>query len=421
MVTIIRKKIFNFYATVISSIALYPTIIAFGLFLLALYLVNTDNISVAEWIQKHARFLAISDADAARTVLATIIGGVISLTVFSFSMVMLTLNQASTNFSHRILPGLISEKNNQIVLGVYLGTAVYSLIVLLSIRSDSSKSSVFLLSVLIAMILFINCLALFIYFINSISTNVQIDNIMNDLYTTCNSDMVELAKQDEILKRGMSSIAKTTVVRSKVSGWYFGIVRDQILKDCQDHKMNLYIKPYIGQFITEGQEIFHFDHTMDTSFVKKIHDSMTITEKFLGQDSYRSGFELLTEIGLKAMSPGINDPATALVTLEYLSDLFAKRAKIANHDIQHTHDKQFVVITNRKSFEELLNDTISQYRLYCKDNVVVMNKIKALLDRLPKVECHQASYLTCINSQVEATKYDIDQYIKNPYDLKEQD
>ncbi|MFP3759150.1 DUF2254 family protein, partial [Cupriavidus sp. SIMBA_020] len=73
-------------------------------------------------------------AENARTILSTLAGSIISLTVFSFSMVMVVLNSASASLSPRVVPGLITRKSHQMVLGFYLGSIIYSIIMLININ-----------------------------------------------------------------------------------------------------------------------------------------------------------------------------------------------------------------------------------------------------------------------------------------------
>ncbi|MBK7570359.1 MAG: DUF2254 domain-containing protein [Bacteroidetes bacterium] len=68
-----------------------------------------------------------SDASTARSIISSIAAGIITLTVFSFSMVMIVLNQSASQLSNRILDKLIGSRFQQVVLGVYVGTIVYSL------------------------------------------------------------------------------------------------------------------------------------------------------------------------------------------------------------------------------------------------------------------------------------------------------
>ena len=102
----IKNKVYALYLDIISSIAFYPTLITFSMFMLALALLSWEDNDATKWLIERHPYFVITNADTARTILGALIGGIISLTVFSFSMVMVLLNQASSNFSHRLLPGL---------------------------------------------------------------------------------------------------------------------------------------------------------------------------------------------------------------------------------------------------------------------------------------------------------------------------
>ena len=408
----LRKRTIDFVKILSSSIAFYPTLISVGLFLLAIYLVKTEFDGATVWLKDNAPFLAIASADAARTILATIMGGIISLTVFSFSMVMITLNQASTNFSPRILPGLVSEKKNQVVLGFYLGTTIFSLIVLLSIKPNSELHSLSVLSVLITIFLFIFCLALFIYFINHISTSIQIDNIMNKIYNETLSNVERLIESDENRKDHVVDSMNSTLICKK-SSFYHGALQNQILKICTDYKVNIHIVASKGQLVLEGNELFRYDVAQNKEMEAMIVDAMSISGDHRVADTFTNGFSQLTEIGLKAMSPGINDPATAIITLNYLTNLFSARARIFDYDLAFTDDKQYRLSANRLSFGKLLDDCMSQYRLYCKENLIVMVKLKELLYALSKLEHKDNSNMHHIQFQIDALNLDAKEYITN--------
>ena len=126
--------------------------------------------------------LVLEDGDTALTVLSACIGGLISMMVFSFSMVMLLLSQASSNFSPRLLPGLISDKTHQVILGTYLATILYNIFTLFSIEPNDEKYTLPGLSILLGIILTIFCLCLFIYFIHNISQSIQINNILDSIF-----------------------------------------------------------------------------------------------------------------------------------------------------------------------------------------------------------------------------------------------
>jgi uncharacterized membrane protein len=134
-------------------------------------------------LKHHVNAGLVRNAENARLILGTLVGGIMTLMVFSFSMVMVVLNNASASLSPRVIPGLISDKGHQKTLGFYLGTILYSLLLITSIEQNST-TRVPSLGVLICLSLGIACLGLFVHFIHSISRSIQVEYILNNLYHT---------------------------------------------------------------------------------------------------------------------------------------------------------------------------------------------------------------------------------------------
>ncbi|MCM8539555.1 MAG: DUF2254 domain-containing protein, partial [Lentisphaeraceae bacterium] len=125
----------NNYQKVIDSIAFYPVFIAFLFLIGSTLLISFDFSEMGMKLKGHFKWLNLEDASTVRSIVSAIAGGVISLTVFSFSMVMVVLNQAASQMSNRVLDKLIGNRFQQVVLGVYIGTIVYAFF-LLSMVSD---------------------------------------------------------------------------------------------------------------------------------------------------------------------------------------------------------------------------------------------------------------------------------------------
>ncbi|MGB5822026.1 MAG: DUF2254 family protein, partial [Saonia sp.] len=169
LMNILLKFVKSNYRRVIRSIAFYPVLISVLCVLLAMLALTLENWDVIRTIKKNIPYIFIQDYETARSILSVFIGGIISLTVFSFSMVMVVLSQASSNFSPRLLPGLISSNKHQIILGIYVGTLLYCIIILTSLGALGIDADTIGLSTMLAAVLTMVCIGLFVYFIHSIS------------------------------------------------------------------------------------------------------------------------------------------------------------------------------------------------------------------------------------------------------------
>ena len=102
-----------------DKIAFYPSIIALFGILLAYFMLFLEEKGITKYLLEYIPDVVVNNTETSRSLLTTFIGGLISIMVFSFSMVMILLNQASSNFSPRLLPELISNRRHQLILGFY--------------------------------------------------------------------------------------------------------------------------------------------------------------------------------------------------------------------------------------------------------------------------------------------------------------
>ena len=111
----LKESFYKTYRLIIGSIAFYPTIIAVVFFIVAMLMMAFEYQGFAGDIKSRISFLLVNSQEDARLILGTLVGSIISLMVFSFSMVMLVLNRATATLSPRVIPGLITDKSNQVV------------------------------------------------------------------------------------------------------------------------------------------------------------------------------------------------------------------------------------------------------------------------------------------------------------------
>ncbi len=127
-----------YYNKITESIAFIPAIIAIGFLLLSWGMLEIDFSPWGKQLKGGLSWLSLKDASTARSIISTVAGALISLTVFSFSLVMIVLNQAASQMSNRVLTSMIENRFQQVILGFYIGTIVYALFLLSTIRDINS-------------------------------------------------------------------------------------------------------------------------------------------------------------------------------------------------------------------------------------------------------------------------------------------
>ena len=149
----VPRKVADSYREMINSIGFYPSVLSVGFLFFAIITMSVEYLAPVEQLKSFISVVLVDSAENARTILSTLAGSIISLTVFSFSMVMVVLNSASASLSPRVVPGLITRKSHQMVLGFYLGSIIYSIIMLININKlEGGSTAIPSIGVLFALI-----------------------------------------------------------------------------------------------------------------------------------------------------------------------------------------------------------------------------------------------------------------------------
>lgn len=345
------------YLRVIHSIAFYPVIITVGFLFLSLLTLELDFSETGRHIKSTYGWMRLQDPSTARTILATIAGGIISLTVFSFSMVMIVLNQAASQMSNRTLDSMIGNRFQQVVLGFYIGSIVYALFLLSTIRELKSGMDIPALGVYFAVLLTVVNIFLFIYFIHYVTQSVKFNTIISrthnetrhSLDLLCTLKEVEAFTEPEMKQRS---------VGMPYSDYFQGFNKEALLKFTQHHNLVVKFLYPAGTYLLKDTPVLTlYYEQMPTHEV--VQDLILLLDIFNGhpiENNPYYGYHQLAEVAIKALSPGINDPQTAVLSLHALTDLLSHQLNdympLVYVDEQDTQRIATVTWTFEKLFTE---------------------------------------------------------------------
>ncbi|MGO2358359.1 MAG: DUF2254 domain-containing protein [Mesonia sp.] len=395
-------KIKSFFHTIEDNIAFYPTLLSFLGFNFAMLMLYLEDKGISAFVIEHAPPLVINNADTAKTLLSFLTGGIISIMVFSFSMVMVLLNQASSNFSPRVLPGLISKRNHQYVLGMYLATILYNTFTLVGIDpKETDKYQLPGFSVLIGIALTVLCFFAFLYFIHSISKSIQVNSILEGIYGKAKDRMLMLVDKERKEAPNFPDTSDWKNYKSKETGYLQTFAAANLINICEENGIELKIIPIPGAFVLKGIPMIQTSKDIDEELVEEILSNFNFAQGEIVDDNYALAFKQISEIGIKAMSPGINDPGTAINTIDYLTELFAIRLQ-KNDDTIITKDDKSLIYINTINFSELLYQVMVSYRTYCKHDMTCVQKLFIMIKYLLFQQTSNDHYH---NSLISEAKY----------------
>ncbi len=314
------------YTRVINSLAYYPVLIALALGLLSLVLITASNTPVDKFLEDLIPALGELEGSAARELLSVVTAGSISITVFSFSMVMLVLSQAASVYSPKILDGLIKDKRPQRIMGLYIGTVVYCLPHLLL---SSHQKSISTTAVVVAISLAIANMFVFISFIHFVSQSIKPGEICRRIFKQASHrpyTELKLKRNARLGHQQPPDSGNWLKVNTLRSGYFQDIELQKLYDFCEEEDIQLHILHNIGDYLLEGMPLVAIKGR------KQIEEELesTINRHFLFynlEDIDRNpyyAYRQLSEVAVKAMSPGINDIGTTRIAIDYLTDLIAQ-------------------------------------------------------------------------------------------------
>ena len=274
-------------------------------------------------------------ASAARSVLAAISGSLISVITTAFSLTIVAFVLASGQYTPRLLRSLTADRGLQVVLGTYIATFVYSLLVLRIVRTAESESAAFIpvISVTTAVVLAILCVALLIYFIQHVMNLIQPSTIVQRIQDETLEPLAGLDdldgppeeeddQEENPNLKGLPAEAPLEI-RAQQGGYVQYLDVDAIVEAVSAARDPEFIEiPFSpGHFVAAGLPVARIwpareDTELDSGTEDKVRQAVVFgKERAFGQD-FTFGLRQLTDIALKGLSPSTNDPTTAMQAMD---------------------------------------------------------------------------------------------------------
>ncbi|ORV45470.1 hypothetical protein AWC01_01485 [Mycobacterium doricum] len=330
-------------------------------------------------------------ADAAREVLSAIAGSLITVTSLTFSLTLITLQLASSQYSPRLLRTFAADRVVQHTLALFLATFVYALTVLRTIRSnDESDDFVPQLSVTLAYLLTVLSVAALVLFLGHLVRQIRVETLLDQVRgdTIATAERVFRRRADVGAHPAMPTAESADMIESRSSGFLVEIDEDALLATATHHDIVLWVDRRVGSPLIAGVPAARCrsrsGDPLDEQTLGAVREQVsralrTGAERTSAQDP-EYGLRQLVDVVVRALSPGINDPTTAVhglhsctVALSHLLD-YELGPQVLTDD-QH---RARVVVT-RPTFGDLLELVCFQPRLYGADDPAVLQALMSSL------------------------------------------
>ena len=393
----LRHRARSLWIALTSSLWFIPGIMVGASLLLAIVLVEVSARIDHEALERLPRLFG-AGASGSRDMLSTIAGSVITVTGVTFSITIAALALASGQYTPRVLRTFMADRSNQVVLGTFVGVYAYCLVVLRTIRGGDEGTFIPSVAVLAGFLLALVSVGVLIFFIHHIASALQASTILdrvrhateraiNDLFPDTVGDAVDEDAESAEATRARADFTWTNIP-AKRTGYIQSVDTDGLLSFSRDHQVIVRMEHAVGEFVTGGVPLVSVarssapdaDHAFPVGDVPQdVVDSanslFTINAHRTVEQDAAFGFLQISDIALKALSPGINDTTTAVHCVDHLGALLACVAQRRIAPRARGEDSELQVIARGPTFEGLVSLALDDVRRNAKGNVTVLGRL----------------------------------------------
>lgn len=342
----------------------------------------------------HAWWVFEGGAEGARGVLSTIAGTMITVATTAFSITIVAIQLGSSQYSPRILHGFTGDRGNQLVLGTFIATFAYTVLVLRSVRSETADQVVFVpaLSVTVSIVLAFVAIGSLIYFFHHATRTIQasavIERAAEDTFGLIDD---RLSDGNERTDEGViETVERHDMVPflSRKSGYVSAIDVGRLAEVGSKHGVVISLPVQVGMHLLSNTPVAQIPNSSLANMEDNDRESLGAAiraaisigmERTLEHDLLL-GFRQLSDIAVKALSPGINDPTTAVTAIDRMGEALLRVRETSSTTVfqwgsQKTGGVRFETI----GLQNVLDESIPQIRHFGASDVMVMMHLLKVL------------------------------------------
>ncbi len=378
------------------------------------------------------RWLLIGDPDGARTFLSTVAGSMITIAGVTFSITIAAFVQASTQFGPRLLNNFMRDRGNQIVLGTFVATFVYCLLVLRAVRSGASGGFIPHLSLLAAIGLTIASVGVLIYFFHHVSTSIRAEYIINHIGQDLEAAIERLYPEQlrvRWFEQGLRSPddipppfeKEARPIPAARSGYVQAIDHEELFRLAikEDLLVRLTCRP--GDFIPLENPLALIwpPGAIDDRLIETVNKAVVIGVQRLALQDVEFLLNQLVEMAVRALSAAINDPFTAIHCIDQITTTLAQLAeRRIPRGYQYDSGERLRLIRDIETFRGVVELAFNPIRQYGRGCVAVTIR---LLEALAVIAAHTqtAEQRETLAHQADLIKHGADAAIPADHDRQD--
>lgn len=365
------------------------------------------------------------DSKSAHQVLGIIATAVITIISVVFSISILTLSIAANLLGPRLIPNFIRKGQTQFVIGVFTGTFVYSVIILASMDRYHQIPQ---LSVLIAIVLSFLSFIVLIYFIHFVCQNIQVEYTLTNIMKSLNDSIEREFCTNKVIQPDKEVVAKWLhtmhhyTIDNQTPGYIQTIDYKALASYASKHNMVIEVLYKPGDFLISDVPVIrvYTKGRIDKTHIEPCLSNIKVglTRTYIQDVEF--SFEQIAEIAIRALSPGINNPYTAMLCINYLSEGIRTMGRYLEPPVFTMDNDQLALIVTHTNYEGVIRKSFDRLRQQAKNDLSVTIKLIEMITDLCKC---QPNYRirTLLLRQADYIYHDSQKYLENEGDRADLD
>ena len=386
------NRLKRFWSNLRGSFWLVPSLIVAFSATLAGALLEADSTGITRWMAGWPRLFG-AGAAGARGMLSTIAGSMMTVVGVTFSMTLVTLALASSQYTSRILRNFMRDRVTQVVLGIFAGIFTYCLIVLRTIRGGDESAFIPGIAVTFSVVMSIGAIGALIFFIHHIASSIQASNIIASVAAETMTAIDRLfpetlghePEDDEEDQAALPlTKRKWQAVPAKGNGYVQNVDSAGLLRLAGEHKTIVRMERGIGDFVVRDTPLasLALEVPLEEEIVAALQAAYSVDRHRTMNQDCAFGIRQMVDIALHALSPSVNDTTTAVMCVDYLTAILARLASRNIPSSYRYEDGELRVIAMGQNFAGLVAESFDQILGSAGGNLGIMLRMLGALQTI---------------------------------------
>ncbi len=379
-----------------SRLWFIPGTLAIGSALLAFTLVGLDRLVDESVGSRLSGLLFSGGPDSARLVLSTIAAAMLTFTGLVFTVTMLVLQLASAQLSPRVMRTFLRDRVTQSVLGIFIATFLYALLLLRDVRSPADAAFVPVIAVTVAYLLVLASVGLFVVYIHHVAQAIRATTVLRSVGDETRDAIRRIYPEDVGVEPSppVPSLperqADAVAVRDHAPGVITSVDEEALVDLATEHTISVELLHMVGDFVPTGAPLLRVWRRLQEKGNQQVDEAelplkalaravQIGTERTMTQDT-AFGFRQIVDIAERALSPGINDPTTAVQALDELHDLLRRLAgRRIPSPMRLADDGSVLLRMPRPDWDDYMSLALDEIRLFGAGSIQIARRMRYLL------------------------------------------